>query len=390
MNGNKTSELEANIETTIVAAHAVFKSQNNSSICELLVNSQPTVEFVDGVFDLGRWANDYEVTLTTSLEFYSKLASHLEDTRHVIRSMLNEVHQVNGEYVSNVRITIDPQNISDWRKQTGLFRDGQVDYSQAESEALWGIGLRIFISHASEQKEKASELGGFLEDKGIAVFVAHKHIKPISEWPREILKALTTMDAFIAVLTCEFKASNWCSQELGFAVARGVPIFPIRAGEDPYGFIGSIQALNFDEFAIEQEVDKQFSGHPRLSDSRVVHFERFVQEVEESRNFYRSIELSSKLKDFENMTVEQGDKLAQTVNDNVEAWGSFGFNSRRKENGNLNIAEHLIRMTGEEYVINQDNKTTQEWLVRRKNPIAPKSPGERRQENDDVLADLPW
>ena len=388
MNGNKTSDLEADIEAIIGAAHAVFESQHNSSICEFLVNSQPTVEFLDGVFDLGRWVNDYEVTLTTSLNFYSKIANNLEDTGKSIRSVLNEVHQVDGEYVSRVRIKIDPQSISGWRKRTGLLRDGEMNYSEAEAEALWGKGLRIFISHASEQKDKASELGDFLEDKGLAVFVAHKHINPISEWPREILKALTTMDTFIAVLTREFKASKWCSQELGFAVARGFPIFPIRAGKDPYGFIGPIQAFNFDELAIKQEVEKQFSEHPRLRDSHTLHFERFVQEVQDSWNFYRSIELSGKLKDFENITVEQGDRLAQTVNDNLEAWGSFGFNSRRKENGKLNIAEHLMRMTGEEYVMNEDHNSTHEWLVRRKVQLLSNSSNDDEIEED--LDDLPW
>ncbi len=120
MNEKETSELEANIEVTIAATHAVFASQDNNPVCQLLVNSLPTVNFIEGVHDFGRWVNHFEVTLSAPLEFYTNLAHNLKDIRAAICSVLNDVHQVNDEIVADVRIKIDPQTISDWRKQTGL------------------------------------------------------------------------------------------------------------------------------------------------------------------------------------------------------------------------------------------------------------------------------
>lgn len=51
------------------------------------------------------------------------------------------------------------------------------------------------------------------------------------------------MDALVAVLMDGFRDSNWCDQEVGFAVGRDVLIIPIRKGLDPYGFIGRYQGI---------------------------------------------------------------------------------------------------------------------------------------------------
>ncbi len=391
MNENEISELEANIETTIAAAHAVFASQNSNVVCELLVNSQATVDFVDGYFDFGRRFDNYEVTLSASMGIYSKIAPNLEDIREEICRVLNDVHQVNGESVSRVRIKIDQQSISDWRKQTGLLHDGQMNYTQAEAGALWGQGLRMFISHASKQKGNASELGDLLENEGMSVFIAHEDIHPTWEWQREIEKALSTMDAFVALLTEEFKLSDWCSQELGFAVARPVPIFPVKMGADPYGFIGKFQALSADIHEVKRVIKHQFVDHPKMPATKLSKFSKFTNDIKSSRNFEESNGLSHRLPEFDVVSVEQADKLAETINGNDQVRDSWGFNRKRESNGNLNIAEHLTRMTGIEYVLNEDRDTRHEWLVRRTELSETTTSREQTPEDDeDDLEDLPW
>ncbi len=337
MNGNEPSQLEANIEATIAAAHVVFSSQNSNAICELLVNSHATIDFADGYVDFGHWVNNYEVTLATSIVLYSRIAPVLNDTREMIRRVLNDVHQANGEHVSNVKIKIDQQNITDWRKQTGLLHDGQMNYAQAEADSLWGQGLRIFISHASEQKEKASALGGLLENEGMSVFIAHEDIHPTREWQREIEKALSSMDAFVALLTEEFKLSDWCSQELGFAVARSVPTFPVKMGADPYGFIGKFQALGACFLEVKREVKLHFIDHPKMLATKLAKFSKFTRDVERSRNFEESNDLACRLPEFDAVSDEQADKLAEAVNRNAQVRDSWGFNLKRESNGNLNI-----------------------------------------------------
>ena len=60
----------------------------------------------------------------------------------------------------------------------------------------------------------------------------------------QIETALATCDALVALLLENFHASNWTDQEIGFAMGRGVPVYSVRFGQDPYGFIGRFQTFN--------------------------------------------------------------------------------------------------------------------------------------------------
>lgn len=103
--------------------------------------------------------------------------------------------------------------------------------------------FRLFISHISKDKDKATRLKDCLAPYAISGFVAHEDIHPTLEWQSEIERALYAMDAFIAIHTPGFSASFWTQQEIGFAVGRGVKIISFKMGEDPTGFISKHQAL---------------------------------------------------------------------------------------------------------------------------------------------------
>jgi len=60
----------------------------------------------------------------------------------------------------------------------------------------------------------------------------------------KIEQALVSMDLLLALVTDGFRDSNWTSQEIGFALGRGVPVISIRNGMDPFGFFGKKQAIN--------------------------------------------------------------------------------------------------------------------------------------------------
>lgn len=103
--------------------------------------------------------------------------------------------------------------------------------------------FRLFFSHTHPNKKLAAEIRGDLLDKGVDLFVAHEMIEPTKEWMEEILVALATCDAMVALLTSDFADSAYCDQEVGFALSRDVLIIPIRHGADPHGFISKFQAL---------------------------------------------------------------------------------------------------------------------------------------------------
>ncbi len=110
--------------------------------------------------------------------------------------------------------------------------------------SYWTSGYyRVFISHLSELKNSAALLKACLEYYAISCFVAHEDIKPTKEWELEIEKALHSMDALCAIISEGFNSSEWCDQEVGWALGRNVLIIPIGREALPYGFMEKYQAI---------------------------------------------------------------------------------------------------------------------------------------------------
>jgi hypothetical protein len=128
--------------------------------------------------------------------------------------------------------------------------------------------LKMFISHLSDHRDKATRLKDCLVPYSINGFVAHEDIEPTLEWQAEIERALHSMDAFVAIHTRGFSRSVWTQQEIGFACARGVKIISLKMGEDPTGFISKQQALARRDRSAEQiaaEIDSILAGDERTS-----------------------------------------------------------------------------------------------------------------------------
>ena len=93
---------------------------------------------------------------------------------------------------------------------------------------------RVFISHVHLDKVLAGNTKRALSARfGIEAFVAHDDITPSKAWREQIKRALATCHYFVAILKYpEYHQSQWCDQEVGWALARGIPILPVR----PIGF----------------------------------------------------------------------------------------------------------------------------------------------------------
>lgn len=103
--------------------------------------------------------------------------------------------------------------------------------------------FRLFISHVSAEKKKATRMKECLSSYGIQAFVAHEDIHPSLEWQIEIERGLHNMDALLAIHTVGFEKSFWCQQEIGFALGRNIKIVSLEFGELPTGFISKFQAI---------------------------------------------------------------------------------------------------------------------------------------------------
>lgn len=109
--------------------------------------------------------------------------------------------------------------------------------------APWRPGeLRLFMSHLATNEKFVGDVATWLDRWGISAFAAHISIEASEEWQAVIETGLLTCDAMAVFLHAGFKESNWCDQEVGFALARRVPVLPLKFDLNPYGFMGKLQA----------------------------------------------------------------------------------------------------------------------------------------------------
>lgn len=104
--------------------------------------------------------------------------------------------------------------------------------------------LTIFLSYAAAQKRVAGELKSWFEGlAGIETFVAHDDMVGGSQFLEVILSGIKSADLFICILSDEYRASDYCDQELGIAFALNKKILPIKHNLNPYGFIMGTHAF---------------------------------------------------------------------------------------------------------------------------------------------------
>lgn len=205
----------------------------------------------------------------------------------------------------------------------------------------WEEGYRVFISHESSAKVKAAEFKRQLEAYGISAFLAHEDILPTRLWEEEIKNALSTMHAFVALLTKNFHNSDWTDQEVGHALCRGVPVVPVRLGLDPYGFIGRLQAITVGwEKAPLEVVRILIAADGAMVDS-------YIEAVVHCRSFDQGNRMAKVLEYLTTLSNEQVAKLLRAFNDNDQVNDSFGFRGRGGYGKGLK--HHLERITGNEY-----------------------------------------
>lgn len=108
----------------------------------------------------------------------------------------------------------------------------------------WAPGqYRLFISHTSGNAALAAGVRDVFQRWRIDAFVAHTTIEPTREWERVIEAALSSCDALAVFVSDDMLDSRWCDQEVGYCLARRIPIVPVRLSADPHGFIAKYQAV---------------------------------------------------------------------------------------------------------------------------------------------------
>jgi len=185
-------------------------------------------------------------------------------------------------------------------------------------------GFRLFLSHLASEKAYAARLKVACARFGIDAFVAHEDIEPGREWLRTIIAALQSSHALAALFHSGFKDSNWCDQEVGIAIGRGIPALPVRVDHDPYGFLGAIQAVpatGLDASDVAWVITDKLLADKRTSATLV---EALVERLVHALSFAHANTLARMLgQHLDLLTREHLDRLRAAQKANTEVEGAF-------------------------------------------------------------------
>ena len=165
-----------------------------------------------------------------------------EDYGHCAAEVIDKIFNDDPNLIRDV---IDHFDIDLWFEQKDPVKYQKIFLdSRITSADFWKDGYyKLFISHLSSNKVRMSAMKEAFLHWGIYAFIAHDDIEPTREWRNEIEVALESMDVMVAVVEPGFKKSDWCCQEVGYALGRKIDIVPLRAGKDPFGFFGKYQGI---------------------------------------------------------------------------------------------------------------------------------------------------
>jgi hypothetical protein len=221
------------------------------------------------------------------------------------------------------------QKIMDLAKHYG--NSFKVDEPFKEEPAFWADGqFRLFVSHLAAEKKYAAALQDYLAPIGISCFVAHTDITPTEEWQTAIEHALSTCDSLVALLHPNFHKSNWTDQEIGYAMGRHVPVFAVRLGEDPYGFIGKFQAFNGigkEPQHIGSELFEAYISHKLTREKMAPILVSLFEKSTSYATAKRRIELLEKLAVWDDSF---NGRLEKAIESNSQISGSWGTPDRVK------------------------------------------------------------
>ena len=297
------------------------------AVQEASVLAQSSATLIETGYD--SW-NDGIVFYTLTLEVPIPVYVELDKGRTAIeksihRRILELTRTESG--VSITEVVISPELAED----VPSYEDNAGE-TLAAAPVFWAPGhFRLFITHSSMIKQAAHLVKAALAEYQIAGFVAHDDIEPAKEWQAEIESALRTMDALTAIITPEFGTSFWCNQEIGIAVGRGKLVVPLRAGEDPRGFLGKYQAITIESGMAANIIAR------RIFDVLVKHdqtYTRIADALSERLAQSSSWEMAKKtmtlLEQVPKLNRDQVARLVRTLDENSQVKDAFGVPERIK------------------------------------------------------------
>jgi hypothetical protein len=270
----------------------------------------------------------YTLTLIVPVDLFARLGDQVRPIEERISNRIKGVLRIpDRHHVTGV--VIQPSMLD---RTSGELADVVVARSERPIPQFWAPQqFRLFISHVTSFKQRATALRQELSRFHISGFIAHETIDPGELWQREIEAALRSMDAMAALITPDFHESKWTDQEVGWALGSGIYVLPVRRGADPYGFLGEVQGVQGLGKKVPQVADAIFDTLLRLSRTKVALLEAIVVGFEQSSSYHSARENLSLLERARTLPEPLLRRIEVATRSNEQIAQSFGVAERVEE-----------------------------------------------------------
>jgi len=267
----------------------------------------------------------YTLTLVVPVDLFARLGDQVSAIEERISDRIKVVLRGPSHHHISA-VLIQPSLIARTSEQLA---DVIVSRSERPVPHFWAPGqFRLFVSHVTSFKQRATALRQELSKYHISGFVAHETIEPGQLWQREIEAALRSMHALVALITPDFHASNWTDQEVGWALGVGSYVLPVRRGADPYGFLSEVQGIQGVGKTVAQVADETFQTLVRIPATKGALLEALVAGFEKSESYkvaQKNLVLLERASSIPESLLRRIEVAART-NDQVK--GAFGVVER--------------------------------------------------------------
>lgn len=167
----------------------------------------------------------------TAGDFFGEMALILNEPRtaDVVTTQRTKVIEIDRtifeQYlISNVSVVLGLTELT--MKQ--LKRHEELLYARmTKAEEEKSKAHRVFVSHATKDKDFALKLAEDVAEQGISVWIATRDVPPGRSWPREVAKALDTCTMMILVISEASIKSNNVEDEWNYYLDRRKEIIPV-------------------------------------------------------------------------------------------------------------------------------------------------------------------
>ena len=226
-----------------------------------------------------------------------------------------------------------PDNLSILESYCGLGDSQPLEMSANKHKGR----LLVFISHASVDRQLASNMKIQLAQYGIDGFVAHEDIEVSSAWVHVIEENLRECDAMVFLSSETANQSIWCQQEIGWAMGRDIPMLGVHCESNPGGFLGFRQSCELENGAINGAVDKLLTLLLQSNNTETLAIDSIIERLVFARSFDEASRLCDTLRKATTIGLKQARRIDEAIRTNDQVYGS--------NNGKLPDALHDILLS---------------------------------------------